>query len=210
MASRYDRRMRRKLAPRINCVICNSEFPQRGGKRTCSDYCRATYARQRRRTPPKAKKKPSRMWSMEYIIDRVKITSAGCWEWQLSCNPKTGYGQIGLYPYTAHKLAFHTAHGRPPVGVVRHLCHNKRCCNPDHLREGTVQQNWNDSRDKHEAAAQRRRGRPPKNRIPVTVGGVSYPSKSHALKDLRVSWQTLNRLIASAPVSRLPSKQTLN
>lgn len=131
---------------------------------------------------------------MDYIIDRVAVTESGCWEWQQSLNPQTGYGQIGVYPYTAHKLAFYFAHGRYPDGVTRHMCHNRACCNPEHLTEGTQKDNYHDSLGTHLAAHRKLRGRDPGNRVPTTVHGVTYPSRTHAMKALGVTWVTLMKL----------------
>lgn len=132
--------------------------------------------------------------SLEYILDRITVTEDGCWQWQLSRNPRTGYAQIGFKPYTAHRLAFYLTHGRYPVGVARHLCHNKACCNPEHIAEGTHLDNWHDSADTHRAAAIRRRGRRAHNAIPTTVNGVTYPSQVAAMRALRVTWSTLAKL----------------
>ena len=32
--------------------------------------------------------------------------------------------------------------------IVRHKCHNPKCCNPEHLQIGTHKDNWNDSKVK--------------------------------------------------------------
>lgn len=134
------------------------------------------------------------MTSMDYIIDRVAVTESGCWEWQQSLNPQTGYGQIGVYPYTAHKLAFFFAHGRYPDGVTRHRCHNRACCNPEHLAEGTYRDNYYDSVEAHRKGREKLLGRAPVNRMPTTVDGVTYPSRTHAMKALGLTWVTLMRL----------------
>lgn len=77
---------------------------------------------------------------------RVDIKdSADCWEWQAS-HP-TGYGQFrynGKYE-RAHKLAYEFAFGEVSDSlVVRHLCFNKLCCNPNHLQLGTHTDNARD------------------------------------------------------------------
>ena len=66
-----------------------------------------------------------------------------CWEWLFS---KTwgGYGQLyydGRY-YLAHRLMWERANGPIPKGlVVDHICRNRACCNPAHLRIVTRQVN---------------------------------------------------------------------
>lgn len=37
----------------------------------------------------------------------------------------------------------------PSSLVIRHMCHNKSCCNPEHLKTGTHSDNTKDSRDYH-------------------------------------------------------------
>jgi hypothetical protein len=49
------------------------------------------------------------------------------------------YKRIGV-----HVLSFELAHGRPPVGLVRHKCDIKVCVRPDCLLEGTQKQNMQD------------------------------------------------------------------
>lgn len=137
-------------------------------------------------------------YNKQFILDRINIChETGCWEWRKSRNPRTGYGQVGKPPYTAHRVAFEAWYGLPKEKHIRHLCHNKACCNPEHLREGSPSENYADSAEKHMAAAMARRGGPAKNRIPVTVRGVVFPSKLAAIKALKISPYTLETLISS-------------
>lgn len=45
-----------------------------------------------------------------------------------------------------HRMALERHLGRPiePTLAVLHSCNNPPCCNPDHLREGTHQENMDD------------------------------------------------------------------
>ena len=70
-----------------------------------------------------------------------------CWEWQ---GPKhnQGYGQLAWdgTQYKAHRLSWIIFNGLIPRGlIVRHMCHNKACVNPNHLRLGTYADNAIDS-----------------------------------------------------------------
>lgn len=85
--------------------------------------------------------------------------STGCWVWQKSVT-SAGYGQFtlkGKY-WTAHRYAYIQTYGSIPEGyVVRHTCHNTRCCNPSHLVIGTHKDNYADSLDTHSKANSKRR-----------------------------------------------------
>jgi hypothetical protein len=81
--------------------------------------------------------------------------------------------------------------------LVRHRCHNKICCNPDHLISGDNFDNYHDSEDTYKEAAAKRRGRPARNRVAVVVNGVTYASKVEAMKELGVGHRMLAKLIES-------------
>lgn len=86
---------------------------------------------------------------LERILARVKVLENGCWEWQGTISPCTGYGVIGVDGITvgAHRMSF-IAHGgvfTEDKPLIDHVCHNpklcvgglscphRRCVNPDHL-----------------------------------------------------------------------------
>ena len=91
---------------------------------------------------------PEPRWQA-YIRERVKPAPAtGCWVWQLSRLP-TGYGQTGACKDEprVHRLAYTAFIGPIPAGlIVRHTCHNRPCCNPEHLVLGTHQDNTDDTK----------------------------------------------------------------
>lgn len=71
-----------------------------------------------------------------------------CIDHGLSGNKPEGYHQIrinGKLQYV-HRVAYAQHHEKAleTVGLVRHLCNNPRCVNPNHLAEGTHQDNADD------------------------------------------------------------------
>ena len=74
--------------------------------------------------------------------------ATGCWLWL--GGTREGYGAISVKGRGkgAHVVAWELTHGRPvpPGQQVDHLCHNRRCINPDHLRVVTPSQNQQNRR----------------------------------------------------------------
>ena len=72
------------------------------------------------------------------------VKGPGCWKWTGSPRSATGYGSFN--GTGAHRYSYELHNGPIPKGlVVRHLCHNPSCVNPDHLRIGTYKENAGDS-----------------------------------------------------------------
>ena len=73
-----------------------------------------------------------------------------CWEWLASTDGK-GYGKFkynGRYE-GAHRVAYRLAVGPIPIAkLVMHVCDNRPCCNPTHLRLGTQSDNIHDAMSK--------------------------------------------------------------
>lgn len=72
----------------------------------------------------------------------------GCWEFESEMNIQT-YPSIEIGKRKSgsiHRVSYEIHKGEIPKGmVVRHLCHNSRCCRPSHLEIGTQKQNIQDS-----------------------------------------------------------------
>lgn len=85
----------------------------------------------------------------EYFVSRTDIVN-DCWIWKLATNSQ-GHGICthkfsgAKKSYTAHRLSYIMHIGPIDDGlVVRHLCSNKGCCNPQHLTIGTQSDNYYD------------------------------------------------------------------
>jgi len=81
--------------------------------------------------------------------------TTGCLEWQRALS-NSGYGQFWYQgkDVRTHRLAFELHHGRPITEgmILLHSCDNPKCCKPDHLREGTMQENMDDRNSKNRQA----------------------------------------------------------
>lgn len=88
------------------------------------------------------------------ILSKIDKQKDGCWFYK---SPTTkGYPQINLQckKFAAHRVIYTYFQRQklqdqnwniPDNLILRHLCHNKLCCNPDHLKVGTDQDNMLDS-----------------------------------------------------------------
>ena len=122
-------------------------------------------------------------------LDKIKsnttISTKGCWVWGKSCN-SAGYGQFRenkIY-WLAHRYAYACNNVLDGTSVVRHMCHNRRCCNPAHLVAGTHKDNWRDSIETHTKASTKRR----KTWI---VNGTVYNTIREAVKETKLTMQSL-------------------
>lgn len=99
-----------------------------------------------------------------------------CWLWKGGKKPK-GYGSIGLTKstktITSHRLSFmiHNKREIAPNTMILHSCDNPSCVNPNHLREGTAQDNTNDAKERGRITLGRKKGEEHQNSV-LTVEQV--------------------------------------
>lgn len=94
---------------------------------------------------------------------KVKKTGT-CWLWTGHVS-KSGYGRFRVkgYAESAHRVSYEISIGAIPEGLdVDHVCRQKSCVNPDHLRAATRKQNM-----ENRSGAQ-------KNNLSSGVLGVSW------------------------------------
>lgn len=74
---------------------------------------------------------------------KVKKTNS-CWNW-IGNQSKDGYGQFGIsdkIKKSAHRFSFELLKGKIPQDLtIDHLCRNRLCVNPDHMKPVTTQEN---------------------------------------------------------------------
>lgn len=87
---------------------------------------------------------------------------SGCHVWQRAISNR-GYGVVRFDGKThlAHRVAWLVTHGGWPAAdlVIDHVCNNKACVNPEHLRELPNWQNLRRAVPRGDLATERRRAR---------------------------------------------------
>lgn len=76
-----------------------------------------------------------------------KVTETGCWECISHFKDDKGYIRITVNNkgVKLHRYMYERYKNNIPKGlVIRHLCNNPSCCNPDHLEVGTHKDNYKD------------------------------------------------------------------
>lgn len=105
-------------------------------------------------SPSEAKKEIHCSWECRYnptsrFIKRVKKTD-DCWVWQ----GRKGRGGYGVFDWKnttmgAHRASYELFIGKIPDELeIMHLCDNKLCVNPKHLKAGTHLENMRDMYEK--------------------------------------------------------------
>jgi hypothetical protein len=107
----------------------------------------------RRNTPQRSL--PFQDLPAELTSQISRARSTGCWVWDPDglWNGRLGtvpddYGEVRFKGknWRVHRLIYILSRGAIPEGsILRHMCHRKRCCNPDHLIPGSHRQNQQDT-----------------------------------------------------------------
>lgn len=79
-----------------------------------------------------------------YLKNNININNiTGCWDWVKYVDNK-GYGKMRHLGKVArcHRISYMVFNGDIDPGMhILHSCNNRRCVNPDHLRQGTNMDN---------------------------------------------------------------------
>lgn len=97
-------------------------------------YCSAHYGRLSKGQDMDAPVRKRGASDNERFWAKVNKT-ATCWNWTASSLRGYGVFRTGGKTSVAHRVSFMWAKGEIPEGAqLDHMCHNRSCVNPDHLR----------------------------------------------------------------------------
>jgi hypothetical protein len=116
---------------------------------------------------------------MKKFFNKIKINPINkCWEWQgYKDSDGYGYRTVNYKTYIAHRWSYEYYKGPIPKDMlIRHLCHNTSCVNPNHLEIGTHRDNMDDMLNANRQASGIKCARSKLNDIQILEIRNLYPS----------------------------------
>ncbi len=97
-------------------------------------YCAAHYSREIRGQDMDQPVKKAGASDQERFWEKVDKTGS-CWNWTGAKDNGYGVCRVEGAARLAHRVSYKWANGEIPAGaLLDHMCHNKSCVNPGHLR----------------------------------------------------------------------------
>lgn len=160
--------------PNNTCSVDGCEKSRRA-----RGWCDTHYRRWRRNGEPgtieTAQPPAERFWSK---VNKTEI----CWNYEIGAG-SSGYAhfKLGGKSHKAHRLSYEWAVGPIPEGMqIDHMCHNRRCVRPDHLRPVTNKQNHENRAGAQSNSATGVRGVVQHKRTGKFYGVVAHHGKRYA------------------------------
>ena len=133
------------------CLYCKTKFKaysceiERGNAKFCSKSC--SMKKKILDNPYHLHDSPE-----QRFLKNIKISTKenGCWIWTGSIGSR-GYGKISINNKTllVHRYSYEYYKGKIPKDkIIMHICDQRECVNPKHLRAGTSQDNCLDMHEK--------------------------------------------------------------
>ena len=80
--------------------------------------------------------------SCEKFTSKYKVMDNGCWNWHATSTDGYGVFSHGKRHVRAHRHSYELFVGKIPPGLtIDHICRNRLCVNPQHLRVLTIKEN---------------------------------------------------------------------
>lgn len=125
------------------------------------------------------------------------ITTKGCWKCTSHILNVSGYVHLcrNGKRTSGHRYMYEQKYGRITNEVIRHICDNRWCINPDHLIEGTHNDNVQDRVGRNRSAVGENNGRTKLTEEQVIeIFNDNDTLKTHLAKKFNVDLKTINNI----------------